>query len=200
MATDRFDHAVADALGVNRTDMRCMDMLEREGPLPAGRLAEAAGLTSGAMTTALDRLERAGFVRRVRDREDRRRVLVELTPEAGRVTTEFYSEHAAMSERSTSATTHASCSCCSTSCGRDASSTSAGPRSSRPPTRAAEVRVRRPEERRGSPASRPGPGRETGARPHSPAALNRGSATPWRCCWRAGRFRRSDRTPRASAS
>jgi DNA-binding MarR family transcriptional regulator len=98
VATDRFDHAVADALGVNRTDMRCMDILEREGPLPAGRLAEAAGLTSGAMTTALDRIERAGFVRRVPDREDRRRVLVELTPEAGRVTTEFYSEHAAMGE------------------------------------------------------------------------------------------------------
>jgi len=95
VATDRFDQAVADALGINRTDMRCLDILERDGPLPAGRLAEGAGLTSGAMTTALDRLERAGFARRVPDREDRRRVLVEPTPEVGELTSRFYAEHAA---------------------------------------------------------------------------------------------------------
>ena len=81
-ATARFDQAVADAIGMNRTDMRCLDVLEREGPITAGALAEATGLTSGAMTTALDRLERAGYARRVRDRGDRRRVLVELTPKA----------------------------------------------------------------------------------------------------------------------
>ncbi|HTY95816.1 MAG TPA: MarR family transcriptional regulator [Solirubrobacteraceae bacterium] len=98
VATDRFDQAVGDALGVNRTDMRCMDILEREGPLPAGRLAEAAGLTSGAMTTAVDRLERAGFARRVRDEGDRRRVLIELTPEVVELTTRYYAGHAAMGE------------------------------------------------------------------------------------------------------
>jgi DNA-binding MarR family transcriptional regulator len=97
-ATDRFDQAVADALGLNRTDMRCLDVLEREGPVTAGRLAEATGLTTGAMTTALDRLERAGYAKRTRDTADRRRVLVAITAQAadaGR----FYSEHAAQSER-----------------------------------------------------------------------------------------------------
>ena len=98
-ATDRFDQAVAEALGLNRTDMRCVDVLERLGQLTAGRLAEATGLTTGAMTTALDRLERLGFARRVRDATDRRRVLVELTPEATARARPFYSEHMQMSER-----------------------------------------------------------------------------------------------------
>lgn len=98
-ATDRFDQAVADALGLNRTDTRCLDVLEREGSVTAGRLAAAAGLTTGAMTTALDRLEKAGYARRVRDAVDRRRVLVELTPQALRDASGFYSEHAALAER-----------------------------------------------------------------------------------------------------
>ncbi len=98
-ATDRFDQAVADALGLNRTDMRCLDVLEREAPVTAGRLAEATGLTTGAMTTALDRLERAGYARRVRDTADRRRVLVEATPQALRDAGRFYSSHVALSER-----------------------------------------------------------------------------------------------------
>jgi DNA-binding MarR family transcriptional regulator len=98
-ATDRFDQAVADALGLNRTDLRCLDVLEREGAVTAGRLAEATGLTTGAMTTALDRLERAGYARRVRDTADRRRVLVEVTPQALRDAGRFYGEHAALSER-----------------------------------------------------------------------------------------------------
>lgn len=98
-ATDRFDSAVADALGLNRTDMRCVDSLQRAGPQTAGQLAEVTGLTSGAMTTALDRLERAGFVQRVRDSEDRRRVLVEVTEEAHRRAGQFYAGHLAMSER-----------------------------------------------------------------------------------------------------
>jgi DNA-binding MarR family transcriptional regulator len=98
-ATDRFDQAVADALGVNRTDMRCLDTIEREGPVPAGRLAEATGLTSGAITTVLDRLERAGFARRVSDPGDRRRVLVELTPSARERAYAFYQPHMAESER-----------------------------------------------------------------------------------------------------
>jgi DNA-binding MarR family transcriptional regulator len=98
-ATDRFDQAVADALGLNRTDMRCLDVVQREGPVTAGRLAEATGLTTGAMTTALDRLERAGYARRVRDPGDRRRVLVEMTPEALKGAASFYSGHIALSER-----------------------------------------------------------------------------------------------------
>jgi DNA-binding MarR family transcriptional regulator len=98
-ATDRFDQAVADAVGLNRTDMSCIDVLDREGPLTAGRLAEATGLTSGAMTTALDRLERAGYARRVRSESDRRRVLVEITDRARRDMGAFYGEHAALGAR-----------------------------------------------------------------------------------------------------
>jgi DNA-binding MarR family transcriptional regulator len=98
-ATDRFDQAVADALGLNRTDMRCLDIIEREGRVPAGRLAEETGLTSGAITTVLDRIERAGYARRVSDASDRRRVLVELTPKAQRETMRFYEPHMALSER-----------------------------------------------------------------------------------------------------
>lgn len=98
-ATARFDDAVGDALGLNRTDMRCIDVLQREGRVTAGELAEATGLTSGAMTTALDRLERAGFARRVRDAGDRRKVVVEVVPNAVKAAERFYGEHIAMSER-----------------------------------------------------------------------------------------------------
>src|SRR3954468_4076752 len=99
LATDRFDQAVADAIGLNRTDMRCMDVIEREGPVTAGRLAGATGLSTGAITTVLDRLERGGFARRVRDESDRRRVLVEATPEARAGAAEFYGPHVELSER-----------------------------------------------------------------------------------------------------
>jgi DNA-binding MarR family transcriptional regulator len=98
MATARFDQAVADAAGLNLTDMGCLDWLDREGPLTAGQLAERTGLSSGAMTTALDRLEVAGVVVRRRDAQDRRRVLVEPTPKAWEIG-RFYVQHAAESER-----------------------------------------------------------------------------------------------------
>lgn len=97
-ATARFDQAVADKLGLNRTDLRCIDVLQREGPVTAGRLAQQTGLSTGAMTTALDRLERSGYARRVRDSGDRRRVLVELTPQATEIAA-LYGEHAAYAER-----------------------------------------------------------------------------------------------------
>jgi DNA-binding MarR family transcriptional regulator len=97
-ATDRFDQAVADALGLNRTDMRCLDVVDREGPVPAGRLAAATGLTTAAITTVIDRLERAGYARRVRDPDDRRRVLVEVTPAARSAAGSFYEPHAALAE------------------------------------------------------------------------------------------------------
>ena len=80
--TDAFDQFVADSMGINRTDYRCMDILERSGPLTAGQLAEAAHLSTGAVTAVLDRMESRGLVTRVRDTEDRRRVLVEITPQA----------------------------------------------------------------------------------------------------------------------
>ena len=67
--------------GINRTDLRCLDILGQRGPLTAGQLAEAMHLSTGAITTLVDRLERAGYARRSRDTTDRRRVLVELAPE-----------------------------------------------------------------------------------------------------------------------
>jgi len=97
-ATARFDRAVADAAGLNLTDMGCLDFLGQLGPMTAGRLAELTGLSSGAMTAALDRLERSGYARRVRDAHDRRRVLVELTDKVDQIDA-FYAEHAALGGR-----------------------------------------------------------------------------------------------------
>jgi DNA-binding MarR family transcriptional regulator len=97
-ATDRFDQAVADTLGLNRTDMRLLDLLDREAPLTAGQLAARTGLTTGAITTAIDRLERSGHARRIRDPSDRRRIYVEPTPEAKQKAGSFYSEHAQVAE------------------------------------------------------------------------------------------------------
>ena len=75
------DHAVAEYMGIDDTAFRCLDILDQEGPMTAGRLAERAGLSPGAMTALLDRLENRGFARRTRDTEDRRRVMVEIAPE-----------------------------------------------------------------------------------------------------------------------
>jgi DNA-binding MarR family transcriptional regulator len=97
-ATDRFDQAVADTIGLNRTDLRCIDLLDREGRLTAGQLAAQTGLTSGAITTAIDRLEKAGHARRVRDTLDRRRIYVEVTDDTRQNAGQFYSEHAELDE------------------------------------------------------------------------------------------------------
>lgn len=80
--SDAFDEKVAERLGINLTDLRGLDILSQRGSMTAGQLAEAMHLTSGAITTLVDRLEAAGYARRMRDSEDRRRVLVELTPRA----------------------------------------------------------------------------------------------------------------------
>src|SRR5215216_1384515 len=78
-AVDNFDQAVADHVGVNRTDNRCIDLIDQAGGMTAGELARAAGLTTGAVTAVVDRLETAGFARRVADPADRRRVRIEAT-------------------------------------------------------------------------------------------------------------------------
>jgi DNA-binding MarR family transcriptional regulator len=75
-----FDNLAAERLGVNRTDLHCLNAVENAGGLTAGELAEETGLTTGAVTGVIDRLERAGYARRVPDPEDRRRVKVEVTP------------------------------------------------------------------------------------------------------------------------
>jgi DNA-binding MarR family transcriptional regulator len=87
IAYDRFHDAVAAYLGINRTDLRCLDILDLAGRQTAGELASQMGMSTGAVTAMIDRLERAGYVRRLRDPADRRRVLVEpaeLAQERGR--------------------------------------------------------------------------------------------------------------------
>jgi DNA-binding MarR family transcriptional regulator len=79
LATDKMDEAAARGLGVNRTDARCLDIVERFGPIAAGELGREAGLSTGAVTAVIDRLVAKGYLRRVADPTDRRRVLVEIT-------------------------------------------------------------------------------------------------------------------------
>jgi DNA-binding MarR family transcriptional regulator len=70
--------AIADRAGIHGTDFECLDVLDWAGPITAGELARHVGITSGAVTGVIDRLERLGFVRRTSDPRDRRRVIVEL--------------------------------------------------------------------------------------------------------------------------
>ena len=79
-ATIMFHQAVADRLGLNLTDHKCVDLLLLNGPLTAGEVARLTSLTTGAITAAIDRLEKTGFVRREDDPEDRRRVVVRVIP------------------------------------------------------------------------------------------------------------------------
>ena len=79
-STQSFDDEVGRILGLNPTDLRCLDWLS-EGPMTATRLAEATGLSAAATTSMIDRLERKGFVRRQRHETDRRQVLVGFTDE-----------------------------------------------------------------------------------------------------------------------
>jgi DNA-binding MarR family transcriptional regulator len=81
---DLLDHAVAGAFGIGRTDLRAIEVISRFGAKTAGDLAVHLGLTTGAVTALTDRMEKAGFLRRVRSTTDRRQVLVELTPSAKR--------------------------------------------------------------------------------------------------------------------
>ncbi|MFD4764077.1 MarR family winged helix-turn-helix transcriptional regulator [Streptomyces sp. NPDC058439] len=77
-----FQSAVAQSVGLNATDFNCLSLLDLEGPMTAGQLAERAGLSrGGAITTVIDHLEKAGFVRRSPDPADRRRVIIETVPD-----------------------------------------------------------------------------------------------------------------------
>ena len=75
--TIMFHQAVADRLGLYITDHKCLDLIHYYGAMPAGRIAELTGLTTGAVTGTIDRLERAGYVRRANDPKDRRRTIIE---------------------------------------------------------------------------------------------------------------------------
>lgn len=74
-----FDELAAEWLRISPTDLRCLDIIQGRAGLTAGELATASGLTTGAVTAVIDRLERAGLARRVRDDADRRKVNVEVT-------------------------------------------------------------------------------------------------------------------------
>jgi DNA-binding MarR family transcriptional regulator len=71
-----FNQAVADRLGLHPTDLQCLNILTNTGPVTAGQLGAQTGLTTGAVTRLVDRLEQAGYVRRERDTADRRRVTI----------------------------------------------------------------------------------------------------------------------------
>jgi DNA-binding MarR family transcriptional regulator len=77
-----FQQAVAHALGVNATDMKCLDLLAQSGPVTASELVQLTGLTSGAVTVVIDRLEAAGLIERQSDEKDRRKTRVVPTGKA----------------------------------------------------------------------------------------------------------------------
>jgi DNA-binding MarR family transcriptional regulator len=81
---DALTNAASPHAGLNRTDIRALDIINMQEGLTAGQLAARLKLTTGAITGVLDRLERAGHARRTHDQEDRRRVVVQPTAEAKR--------------------------------------------------------------------------------------------------------------------
>ncbi|MFI0448015.1 MarR family winged helix-turn-helix transcriptional regulator [Actinomadura sp. 6N118] len=86
MWTVLLHHTTASKAGMNVTDAQCINALTLDGPQTPGQLAQLMGITTGgAITAVIDRLEKAGYVKRTRDPDDRRRVIIELVPEsAGR--------------------------------------------------------------------------------------------------------------------
>jgi DNA-binding MarR family transcriptional regulator len=85
-----FGQTVANRVGLSNSDMECLDFLILEGRVTAGRLAEVTGLTTGAITGVVDRLEQAGLVRRERDDNDRRKVFIITVPENTAKIGKFY--------------------------------------------------------------------------------------------------------------
>jgi DNA-binding MarR family transcriptional regulator len=78
-----FRHLIAENVGSNITDQECMDFLNEMGKVSAGDLARITGLTTGAITNVIDRLEKAGYVERERDTKDRRKVFVKPIARSG---------------------------------------------------------------------------------------------------------------------
>jgi DNA-binding MarR family transcriptional regulator len=87
-----FGQTVASRIGISSSDLECLDFLNLDGRVTAGRLAELTGLTTGAITGVVDRLEQAGLVRRERDASDRRKVFITTVPENIAKVGKFY-EH-----------------------------------------------------------------------------------------------------------
>ncbi|HEY2542302.1 MAG TPA: MarR family transcriptional regulator [Gaiellaceae bacterium] len=88
--TQMLDEKASEYLGINTTDGHAIDVIDRAGRITAGDLARELRLSTGAVTAIVDRLEKAGYARRVPDPDDRRRVLVEVTPKLSRAAAEIY--------------------------------------------------------------------------------------------------------------
>jgi DNA-binding MarR family transcriptional regulator len=87
---DGLDARAAERFGLNRSDLRCLDVLSHSGPMSPTGLAHTVGMSTGGLSISLGRLERAGYVRRTMDRNDRRRISVELTPKAQRIEQQIF--------------------------------------------------------------------------------------------------------------
>lgn len=88
----QFNGLVADKVGMGWTDLQALYVLANHGPATPSELAKRVNLTTGSASRMIDRLERAGFVRRVPDQRDRRRVLIEPLPDAGARVGGFYDQ------------------------------------------------------------------------------------------------------------
>lgn len=98
-AVDALDAAAAEYFGINATDLRVMDILTQHEALTPGELADKTRLTSGAVTAVLDRMEKAGYVKRRHDTADRRRVLIEVSPLAWQLCDEVWGPVSADGQR-----------------------------------------------------------------------------------------------------
>lgn len=89
-AIDAYDEAAARALGVNRTDLRCLELLNQHTALTPTRLGAELGLATGSVTAMLDRLERLSYLTRSPDPTDRRKTFIQITDTARQRTWELY--------------------------------------------------------------------------------------------------------------
>jgi DNA-binding MarR family transcriptional regulator len=89
-ATVLFHQAIADRLGLGPADHKCLDLLVERGPMAGSQLAAITGLTSGAITGVVNRLERSGYVQRQPDPDDGRRQMVTAVPERVREVREVF--------------------------------------------------------------------------------------------------------------
>lgn len=89
-AQDRLDQYAMHRFGINRTDLRALDLIGQAGEISPTALAVALGMSTGATSAVLDRLEAAGYARREPDPAHRRRTLVRQTPRAGELGEEVF--------------------------------------------------------------------------------------------------------------
>ena len=82
--------SVAKRVGLSSVDLECLDMIYLSGPVTAGQIAQHTKFTTGAVTGLIDRLEKKGYVERVEDPKDRRKVVVRIVPENIRPIQDLY--------------------------------------------------------------------------------------------------------------